>query len=562
MRYMNQRITKWLYVAVLLMGGQIGMNSCSHDSDKYEKKLYPVTDQERVSYAENVLGVSIDKDHDWVLTEEYSVKITADADLDYIVKIAVLDTNPYVDENYCLAAKAMNKGGSATLSFRAPKGAGMLYAACMTYDGKCIARPFVPGVDKSVSFVDENLLSARKVNQHRASAMNILEPQYTQFTMRDYYVFLKAVEKALPKGKNNSQVMGKHNYTNKVQVANNPYGLYSLPLAYIGGNGSVDDNLSYQWFPTGKPAESGETFLIKDNYPTGWDKEKEPDPFIDEYLIDGHYLYCRNSEDEISMIFTPGDIIKFCLARNEELLDDPDMARVKVFMLNGYVIVACEDGNDWDYNDRLFWMPYGAERLKEISDPIPPKTQVWTYAWEDKDFGDYDMNDCVIQVSENDAQDSLNITLVALGAKRELWLGFENKNAKNYNDYIHVFEQELHAVLNVSLGTMVNTGLASAKPVSITLKKPEGFDFQKCSFVLGARVEKDMRGVYESDFYAIPIAAKGQDPHGIVIPGKWNWPKETTCVKDAYPEFNSWSADRTKALNWYKRPEQGKVIVQ
>ena len=74
----------------------------------------------------------------------------------------------------------------------------------------------------------------------------------------------------------------------------------------------------------------------------------------------------------------------------------------------------------------------------------------------------------------------------------------------------------------------------------------------------------DQQGVYDNDYYAIHIATKGQDPHGIVIPGKWEWPTETTCIKDAYPKFVDWAKDITDvdAKDWYKHPVKGKVIPQ
>ena len=64
----------------------------------------------------------------------------------------------------------------------------------------------------------------------------------------------------------------------------------------------------------------------------------------------------------------------------------------------------------------------------------------------------------------------------------------------------------------------------------------------------------------EGEYNAVKISVKGQDPHGIVVPGKWQWPTEKTCIKDAYPEFNTWAADHTKALDWYKHPVEGKVV--
>lgn len=104
----------------------------------------------------------------------------------------------------------------------------------------------------------------------------------------------------------------------------------------------------------------------------------------------------------------------------------------------------------------------------------------------------------------------------------------------------------------------------SAAPVTITVDKPSGFDFQTCSFVLGAKVKEDQQGVYESDFYYISIATKGQDPHGICIPGKWSWPTETTKITVAYPKFAEWAKDVTNkdAQNWYNYPVSGKVITK
>ena len=181
------------------------------------------------------------------------------------------------------------------------------------------------------------------------------------------------------------------------------------------------------------------------------------------------------------------------------------------------------------------------------------------------DFGDYDLNDCVIEVQENAAdKNMLDITLVALGGARELWLGFENRSAKTYADYLHVFEQELHAVLGIPVGQMANTGngTLTVSPVKVTLPKPAGFNFQTCSFILGARVPQEMRGVYESDYYAISIPRKGQDPHGVAIPSKWQWPTETTCITNAYPQFASWAHDIKNPTykNWYMFPQAGKVI--
>jgi hypothetical protein len=163
------------------------------------------------------------------------------------------------------------------------------------------------------------------------------------------------------------------------------------------------------------------------------------------------------------------------------------------------------------------------------------------------------MNDCVIEVQDNaDDASKLDISLVALGANNNLWLYFDSKTEKSYRKLTPVFQDELHKVLGAKEGSMVNTGQNSAQPITITVSKPAGFDFQTCSFVLVSEVE--------GEYNAVKISVKGQDPHGIVVPGKWQWPTERTCIKDAYPEFNTWAADHTKARDWYKHPVEGKVV--
>ena len=559
---MRQNKRLWIFSGIMAVGCLLALNSCEHDMDKYQKKPVP-SDAERVSYAEKVLGITIDKQQDWVLTKEYSVKIVADADLQDIFEVRVLNAHPYAETNAILASSAATKGNEVTLRFRSPFVAdSMLYAACVTKDGKCIARPFIPGVDASVSFIDK---APNQASSRRYKAATVINPpQSTMSYIKDYYSFIRALKKALPEGNDNRTVIGGSDYTNIIQVRKNPYDTNSLLLAYLGGKSGPDDDLFYVWYPGGT-TEDKDSFHIIDNYPAGWITPKMSFE-MQAYEVPSHYLNGRDSYGNLCTHFSQGDILDLHLMKNGNLLDDTS-SRVKVYMFNGYVFVGCEDGDNWDYNDRMFWMPYGADRVEKAEGlPVPPEPsepKVWTYVWEDKDYGDYDLNDCVIEVQENkDDRTKLDITLVALGGARQLWLGFDNKNAKAYKDYTPVWNKELHSLLGVATGTLVNTGRASAKPVKITLPKPEGFDFQTCSFVLGAKHSDEDKNMmdFDNDFYYINIATVGQDPHGIVIPEKWQWPTETTCIKDAYPKFNTWSADHTKAQDWYKYPVSGKVV--
>ncbi len=95
-----------------------------------------MTDEERVRYAETVLETSIDPNQDWELTSEYSVTISADAHLRTISKVVVLDGNPFAGTSCVMASAAASD--KVTLTFRAPTDS-LMYAACISSDGKCIA---------------------------------------------------------------------------------------------------------------------------------------------------------------------------------------------------------------------------------------------------------------------------------------------------------------------------------------------------------------------------------------------------------------------------------------
>lgn len=47
-----------------------------------------------------------------------------------------------------------------------------------------------------------------------------------------------------------------------------------------------------------------------------------------------------------------------------------------------------------------------------------------------------------------------------------------------------------------------------------------------------------------------------------MIPGKWQWPIEKTCIIKAYKMFADWAHDikDPTSKNWYMFPEEGQVV--
>lgn len=175
------------------------------------------------------------------------------------------------------------------------------------------------------------------------------------------------------------------------------------------------------------------------------------------------------------------------------------------------------------------------------SQVIPGEPAVWTYAFEDTPLGDYDMNDVVIKVSEN-AEDAtrLDITLCCTGAANNLTV---------YLDDMVLFAgsgKEVHQVFGQAAGKFINTVNDGIKvdPITETIRKPANFSFETADFWI------------KSPAGDVHVAKQGEDPHGIVVPGNWRWPREFQCIKDAYPNFIEFAKDASTTddniKKWYE----------
>lgn len=193
------------------------------------------------------------------------------------------------------------------------------------------------------------------------------------------------------------------------------------------------------------------------------------------------------------------------------------------------------------------------------------ENQTWTYAFEDnKTRCDFDMNDVVIQVRENEENENeLIVTLVAAGCEYDnyVWLGYD------------IIEwpkgKEVHDAFGINHGVMVNTGNGKGvdlDPVSITIPKPANFDFQNPGFKIRAfKINSDPTNEDNARSSFVEIVQEGnpsglpQAPVGIAIPDKWKWPKERVNVTNAYEGFVAWGSQDNLALRaedggWYKEP--------
>ena len=221
------------------------------------------------------------------------------------------------------------------------------------------------------------------------------------------------------------------------------------------------------------------------------------------------------------------------------LLDDP---RAAIFGANQRAYLMFEEGTDVNFVDIIVEINGG---LKEVDAAQEISNNVYTFCFEDRNLGDYDMNDVVIKAER------LNITqvkysVVACGAHDELYLRNINGQTLNSSTEIH----QLFGVDNTK--TFINTQSKNYEPVSEVITVDPSFSFTDFS--------KQVYIYNKTQNYDVKMSQKGEDPHGIMIPSDFKYPTELTCIKDAYTQFNSWGENPVTSTDWYLDPVSGKVF--
>ena len=200
---------------------------------------------------------------------------------------------------------------------------------------------------------------------------------------------------------------------------------------------------------------------------------------------------------------------------------------------------------------------------------VPQNYPTYTYAFEDTNGGDYDMNDVVVKVQEvvvNNAH-KINLKLVAVGATLDLNIRLYPATGTRQNNEVAHYEgtpsnltynskQEVHEMLGGTdaKGVMINTDNgAKARPITIQIDKGN-YDPAHMPLAIWSQAQGEMR-----------LARTGMPPYGIIIPGNvdWSWPKEQVRITSAYPNTNTAEGDQSftkygeslnEAENWYKYP--------
>jgi len=163
---------------IVLLIGVILLVSC-HSNDMYDEQAVATLEKEKVSdNAKQILG-NIDPEQDWSTTTRGSIEITADADLQDIVKVQILTASPIMNPNAKVLneAKATN-GQTLTMVYDASNTTTRLFAACINKDGAYRFKGFSVGQSK-VNFQSATTRAAST----RASEGDYNFPAASNFTL-------------------------------------------------------------------------------------------------------------------------------------------------------------------------------------------------------------------------------------------------------------------------------------------------------------------------------------------------------------------------------------------
>ena len=217
--------------------------------------------------------------------------------------------------------------------------------------------------------------------------------------------------------------------------------------------------------------------------------------------------------------------------------DGPRCAWITV---NGKMLLCFESGTDKDFNDIILEVEGGVEKIINIPDI---ETNIYTFCFEDTELGDYDMNDIVIKARRlNDTQ--VEYRIVACGAYDKLKVMGINGSIINDN-------AEVHELFGVN-GGYINTVNSNKEPIVDVVNVDKKFSF----------LNEDTQPYIYDMTTGVPIylSRKGEDPHGIMVPYDFKYPKEKVCVKDAYGKFNNWGENRVTSTDWYIYPTEDLVF--
>ena len=642
---------------------------------KYEFDATQVSKEVTAQNARNQLGIEIDPNQNWKPIRNGSVTITANADLENIVRVEVLTESPFSNEEaMVLNSMECKPGQQVTLTYEAPDYLTQLMAACVNDKGVYYVKVF----DIDNQAVDFQTTNARTraaeggfpstivlgKGEKSFNALRAEESQNNQYGIKinddkgktrwytawkdnswandmlwvhakvegeggwyikngtirrditdqgDLATLQVNIETYLKKYANGTSGAKANNWQSTIQtnpnftINNNELVSDGKPLIVIpiqmntteGGNNSV---YYYYYNPATAPSESNALAnYIKSlpKYKCLWgyndarfQRERE---YLLPYYGDGvpvegswaspvipkgykiGFLNCKNKggvySNSCGCVYGVGDlnvevnhlIGHFNSAIDSKIAQDVisndkgdtekiygratngmewNSPRIAIFNANNRSYLCFEDGADLNFCDMIVEIVQGTEIILEtVAQEVEPA--MYTMCFEDRpETADYDMNDVVL-TAKRESSTKIKLTLAACGAKDKVVIqGVTGKGADAFNG------KEIHELLDLKdenpfANTQIggNTSKGFSKTIIVDANTTI-VDFLSSIYIENYTTGKTVR-----------MATTGGDPYVIIVPMRFNYPKEGTSIKKAYPEFLKWAENAGASKDWYRSLE-------
>ena len=218
--------------------------------------------------------------------------------------------------------------------------------------------------------------------------------------------------------------------------------------------------------------------------------------------------------------------------------------RTAIFQANGHNYITFEEGVDCNFTDIIIEIVNGVN-IEGGDLSVEPNNVVYTFCFEDRQDGDYDLNDVIIKAMRLDKTHVL-FSLEACGAHDELYL--RNIKGKVLNG-----STEIHQMFRVDNTQFINTQGGERKPpIQEVVQVNENYSFNNTGteqiYIYNKTTGKD-----------IHLSTTGEDPHGIMIPSDFKHPVEQTSINKANDYFLKWTEGDNDSYDWYNRSILDKI---
>jgi len=223
---------------------------------------------------------------------------------------------------------------------------------------------------------------------------------------------------------------------------------------------------------------------------------------------------------------------------------DWDNPRIIIHPINNRNYLCFEDGSDLNFCDMVVEIKTGTKiQLSAVAPDVNPTT--YTLCFEDRPAqADYDMNDVVLMATPKKNNTEVELRLVACGAKDKVYLKIEGSSTFN--------DKEVHELLGLTeeesfLNTQIGGKTKRERDCPYQTIKLNGKTIMQ--FLSSIKIYNATTG------QTIGMPKQGEAPYGIIVPMRFNYPKEGSDIRKSYPEFINWVRDVTASQDWYRSLE-------